>query len=119
LKTGAALHRRGDEYSLDELDDLEEEANDAKIEQVYKGIDYLVKVLEDKSIDYGLMGGIAMQLFGMKGRETHDGDMAISVNSAELLDAVQDDPKYAVHPIICYGQDEVDSSHLVFDDRAD
>ncbi|KAF3013176.1 hypothetical protein E8E14_000836 [Neopestalotiopsis sp. 37M] len=71
---------------------VELEANDAKIEQVYKGIDYLVKVFEDKSIDYGLMGGIAMQLFGMKGRETHDGDMAISVNSAELLDAVQDDP---------------------------
>lgn len=103
MQTGAALHRRGDEYSLDELDDLEEEANDADKGQVYKGIDYLVKLLGDKSIDYGIMGGVAMQLFGMDDRDTHDGDMAISVNSADLLDAVKDDPKYAIHPIICHG----------------
>ncbi|ETS77104.1 hypothetical protein PFICI_10978 [Pestalotiopsis fici W106-1] len=89
---GAALHRRGDEYNLGELDELEEEAETASSDQVYKGIDYLVKLLGSKSIDYGLMDGIAMQLYGIDGRETHDGDMAISVNSANLIDVVKDDP---------------------------
>ncbi|KAI2637896.1 hypothetical protein GGS26DRAFT_588266 [Hypomontagnella submonticulosa] len=89
------ISRRGEEYDLDRLDDLEEEAEDASKEQVYKGIDYLVNLYNGQGIRYGLMGGVAMQLYGYQDRETKDSDMVVSVNSRDLLDKVKDDDKIA------------------------
>ncbi|KAI1843842.1 hypothetical protein JX265_003738 [Neoarthrinium moseri] len=90
--TRDTLSRRGKEYSITELDDLEEEAESASKDSIYKAIDHLTKLFKDKSIDYGLMGGVAMQLFGLESRDTHDADLAVSVNSGDLLKAIQDDP---------------------------
>ncbi|KAI2601794.1 hypothetical protein GGR54DRAFT_645686 [Hypoxylon sp. NC1633] len=86
------LTRRGEEYSLDRLDDLEEEAEEASKDQVYQGIDYLVNIFNQQGVNYGLMGGVALQLYGYDDRETKDSDMVVSVNSRDLLDKIRDDP---------------------------
>ncbi|KAI4866155.1 hypothetical protein F4820DRAFT_447282 [Hypoxylon rubiginosum] len=91
---------RGEEYNINQLDDLEEEAEEASKDQVYKGIDYLVKIYKDQGIDYGLMGGVAMQLYGYEDRETKDSDMVVSVNSRDLLDKVKNDANIARPPAL-------------------
>ncbi|KAH9885032.1 hypothetical protein F4778DRAFT_799354 [Xylariomycetidae sp. FL2044] len=87
------ITRRGEEYDDDRLDELEEETEDASKDDVYKGIDYLVDLFKKQNIKYGLMGGVALQLYGNDDRETHDSDMVVDVNSKDLLDKVKDDDK--------------------------
>ncbi|KAI6083753.1 hypothetical protein F4821DRAFT_280614 [Hypoxylon rubiginosum] len=90
--TWNSFARRGEEYSLDQLDDLEEESEKASKDQVYKGIDYLVNIFNKQGVKYGLMGGVALQLYGYDDRETKDSDMVVSVNSRDLLNKIKDDP---------------------------
>ncbi|KAI0508735.1 hypothetical protein F5B22DRAFT_619405 [Xylaria bambusicola] len=85
------IERRGDEYTMDQLDDLEEAAETAELDQIYEGVDYLVNIWNEQGVEYGLMGGIAMNLYGFKDRETHDSDIVVSVNSRDLLSMVADD----------------------------
>ncbi|KAI1172926.1 hypothetical protein F4777DRAFT_484793 [Nemania sp. FL0916] len=93
-----SLARRGEEYNMDRLDDLEEEAEDASKEQIYQSIDYLANIFNQKGVGYGLMGGVAMQLYGYEDRETKDSDMTINVNSRDLLDKIKDDQAIARPP---------------------
>lgn len=97
---------------MDRLDELEEEAEDADKDQVYKGIDYLVDIFGKKDVKYGLMGGVALQLYGNDDRETHDSDMVVSVNSRDLLDKIKDDEKYALIPLDFQPNNRYSSNNL-------
>lgn len=84
---------RGGEYDLDRLDELEEDAENASKDQIYKAIDHLVVIFNNNGIDYGLAGGVAMQLHGREDRETGDANMVASVKIKDLLHVVETDPK--------------------------
>ncbi|KAI1258930.1 hypothetical protein F5Y18DRAFT_323828 [Xylariaceae sp. FL1019] len=85
--------RGGEEYDIDRLDELTEEAEAASKDEIYKSIDLLINdIYGPNDIKYVLMGGIAMQLYGYSDRETTDSDMIVSVNSRDMLEKIKDHP---------------------------
>ena len=80
---------------MDQLEDLEAEAEHADEQDVARSIDYLAKVWSANRFTWALMGGTAMQKYGMPNRTTIDSDIVISANFLELRDAVVDDEKCA------------------------
>lgn len=90
-----SLHPRGETYNVAELDDLEEEAEEATQGKIDQSIDYIIdKIFKPHNIDYVLIGGNAMQKYGMKGRSTRDSDFVVNVKMNTLTAALESDSRY-------------------------
>jgi len=81
---------------MDQLEYLEQEAEKAGPVAIAASIDYLSNIWRSNRFTWALIGGIAMQKYGMLNRTTTDSDIAVSASLEELRNAILDDQKCAV-----------------------
>lgn len=87
-------------YTLEGLDDLEMSAETATPEDQKVALAFVVGILEDIPIGYGVMGGMNFHLRG-SGRTTTDIDVAID-NSPRMRDLLRvfDSEKYRERSVL-------------------
>ena len=61
-------------------------------EDIFQAVRYVTNKLTASGIHYGIMGGLAMQLYGMQGRTTRDFDMVVDATGLQLKKALENDP---------------------------
>lgn len=92
--SGHHLDARGEQYNVNIFDELEAESASADEEQLEASVNYLAKVWSANGATWAVMGGLAMQKYGMARRTTEDTDIAVSILPAAITRAVATDPKY-------------------------
>jgi hypothetical protein len=90
-------------YSVNDLDDYEEEAETADAQHQTAALKIIATILNNARVTYGLMGGMNFYLRG-SGRTTQDVDLAVSRSTSlsSVLDLLNNESSYVFchrHPL--------------------
>lgn len=101
-------------YTLDQLDDLEEQAQEPSPQYQRSALALVSSLLEQNAIAYGVMGGMNFYLRG-SGRTTGDVDIAVDnqPRMSYLLDIFNGQRKSVPSRTLCSGKSITDLRFLV------
>lgn len=75
---------------MEEPQHLHARAPEVSQADIVRAVDYVKAKLAASGIRYGILGGLAMQLYSMQDRTTSDFDMAVDATGKELKAALED-----------------------------